>query len=188
MGAPFDLSRPFRRCLRKPTHVLVCFRPPSWRPSHFLLLAQEKVTKENTPSVPRRRSRRFAAGGRGFADSPSWTAAKAARSLAPPRAERGPVRPPFAAAQRDPSQEKSPGSRLAGAKGVERFACLLLCFCGQDGRALLLPGSLSAAARTGGKSPQGRAHDARAFAVGTGMCRQRTSGASSRSHAGTMPA
>ena len=40
---------------REPTHVPVSFRPPSWRPSHFLLLVQEKVTKENTPSVPRRR-------------------------------------------------------------------------------------------------------------------------------------
>src|SRR3954470_15304954 len=38
---------------RKPTHVPVLFRPPSWRPSHFLLLVQEKVTKENTPSRPR---------------------------------------------------------------------------------------------------------------------------------------
>src|SRR5690242_14518631 len=28
-------------------------RPPSWRPSHFLLLVQEKVTKENTPTRPR---------------------------------------------------------------------------------------------------------------------------------------
>ena len=32
-----------------------------------------------------------------------------------------------------------------------------------------------------GKSPQGRAQDARAFAVGTWTCRQRTSGADSRS-------
>ena len=28
-------------------------RRPSWPPSHFLLLVQEKVTKENTPSRPR---------------------------------------------------------------------------------------------------------------------------------------
>jgi len=33
----------------------------------------------------------------------------------------------------------------------------------------------------GGKSPKGRAQEARAFAVGTGMCRQRTAAASSRS-------
>src|SRR4051812_29366739 len=31
---------------RQPTHVRVFFRPPSWRSGHFLLLAQEKVTKE----------------------------------------------------------------------------------------------------------------------------------------------
>ena len=40
---------------REPAHVPVFFRPPSWRPSHFLLLVQEKVTKENTPSRPRSR-------------------------------------------------------------------------------------------------------------------------------------
>src|SRR4051812_19881085 len=31
---------------RQPTHVPVFFRPPSWRSGHFLLLVQEKVTKE----------------------------------------------------------------------------------------------------------------------------------------------
>jgi len=31
---------------RSPTHVRVFFRPPSWRPSDFLLLVQKKVTKE----------------------------------------------------------------------------------------------------------------------------------------------
>src|SRR3954462_11019345 len=37
------------------------FRPPSWRPSYFLWLVQEKVTRENAPSTPRRsRSERFA--------------------------------------------------------------------------------------------------------------------------------
>ena len=54
-------------------------------------------------------------------------------------------------------------------------------FCGQDGRALLLPGPSRPRRGRGGKSPKGRAHDARAFAVGTRTCRQRTSGASSRS-------
>jgi hypothetical protein len=33
-------------------HIRVFFRPPSWRTGHFLLLAQEKVTKEKgTPAV-----------------------------------------------------------------------------------------------------------------------------------------
>src|SRR4051812_19940796 len=39
--------------LREPTHVRAVFRPPSWRPSDFLLLVQKKVTKEKTPSRPR---------------------------------------------------------------------------------------------------------------------------------------
>jgi len=61
----------------------------------------------------------------------------------------------------------------------------IIRFCGRDCRALL-PFRVPSRPRRGrgGKSPQGRAHDARAFAVGTGTCRQRTFGASSRSHAG----
>ena len=39
--------------LRGPTHVPVCFRPPSWRPSYFSLLAQREVTKRKAPSRPR---------------------------------------------------------------------------------------------------------------------------------------
>src|SRR3954467_9605370 len=70
---------------RQPTHVPVLFRPPSWRSGHFLLLVQEKVTKENTPSVPRpARSAGCAAGGRSLPTGHPWPAAKAARSLAPP--------------------------------------------------------------------------------------------------------
>src|SRR3954451_21300416 len=55
MGGPWPtvLILFFLCVSRKPTHVPVLFRPPSWRPSHFLLLVQEKVTKENTPSRPR---------------------------------------------------------------------------------------------------------------------------------------
>ena len=59
-----------------------------------------------------------------------------------PARSAGLFRPPFAAAQRDPTSKANSRSG----------------FCGQDGRALLLPGSLSAAARTRRKSPQGRAH------------------------------
>ena len=39
--------------LRGPTHVPVWFRPPSWRPSYFSLLAQREVTKRKAPSRPR---------------------------------------------------------------------------------------------------------------------------------------
>src|SRR3954469_9055396 len=92
---------------RRPTHVRVFFRPPSWRSGHFLLLVQEKVTKENTPSAPRpSRSAGCAAGGRGSADEASCLAAECARSLARTRAERGPIRPPFAASQRIPKAER----------------------------------------------------------------------------------
>ena len=44
----FDLRR-FSETDSRPCEL----RPPSWRTSHFLLLVQEKVTKENTPSRPR---------------------------------------------------------------------------------------------------------------------------------------
>jgi hypothetical protein len=52
----------------------VLFRPPSWRPGHFLLLAQKKVTKEKgtlaaaVAGLPARRLREQAPG---FADSTS---------------------------------------------------------------------------------------------------------------------
>ena len=53
------------------------FRPPSWRPGHFLLLAQEKVTKEKAPSVARPAlCAGFATGGRGFADRPSMACSR----------------------------------------------------------------------------------------------------------------
>src|SRR4051812_29649724 len=76
------------------------FRPPSWRPSYFLLLVQEKVTKENTPSAPRRsRSERFAKGERVFSTGHPWPVEKIG---AIPRAARVRgtrlIRSPFAAA------------------------------------------------------------------------------------------
>jgi hypothetical protein len=53
------------------------FRPPSWRPSYFLLLVQEKVTKENTPSAPRRsRSERFAKDERVWPTGHRWPVEK----------------------------------------------------------------------------------------------------------------
>ena len=93
----------------------------------------------------------------------------ALRRAHPRAAHAGLFRPPFAAPQRDPESR------------AKQSAVLCLGFCGQDGRALLLPGPSRPRRGRVGKSPKGRAHDARAFAVGTGMCRQRTSGASSRS-------
>ena len=95
---------------RRPTHVPVSFvrHPggrvtfcdsghPALRPSGRLrrsrrscgaVLVQEKVTKENTPSVPRpARSAGCATGGRGSADRASCPAAECARSLARTRAD-----------------------------------------------------------------------------------------------------
>ena len=171
---------------RGPTHVLVRFRPPSMA-SELLLscLRKEKVTKENSTlgTAPSLRDGSLRSAGVSPTVHP-WTAAKAARSLAPPRASAGLIRPPFAAPQRDPSEKiikrKRAGSRSSpGRRAWSDSLVFCFGFCGQDGRALLLPGSLSTAARTGGRSPKGRAHDARAFAVGTWTCRQRTSGESS---------
>jgi hypothetical protein len=86
------------------TYVPVWSGPPSWRPRYFLLLVQEKVTKENTPSDPRpRRWRGCATGGRVRLARHPW---RVSRIGAIPRAARVRctrlVRPPFAAAQRDP--------------------------------------------------------------------------------------
>jgi hypothetical protein len=58
---------------------------PSWPARDFLLLVQEKVTKENTPSVPRRpQSGRFATGGRVRSTGHPGLTIESARSLAPP--------------------------------------------------------------------------------------------------------
>src|SRR3954470_16346735 len=67
---------------------------------HFLLLVQEKVTKENTPSAPRRsRSERCATGGRVWPRGHPWPLGQIG---AIPRAARVRgtrlFRPPFAAA------------------------------------------------------------------------------------------
>src|SRR4051812_5623304 len=43
----------FLALTRRPTHVPVFFRPPSWRSGHFSLLAQREVTKRKAPSRPR---------------------------------------------------------------------------------------------------------------------------------------
>src|SRR3954464_15648618 len=72
--------------MRQPTHVPVFFRPPSWRPSHFLLLVQEKVTKENTPSPPRSPPKPATTQARygGLLTGHPWPAANARASCACP--------------------------------------------------------------------------------------------------------
>ena len=78
----------------------------------------------------------------------------------------GLFRPPFAAAQRDPSQKNIERKGAGRRRGAIRWSVASLLRPGRPRFAL--PGSLSAAARTGGKSPKGRAQDARAFAAAHG--------------------
>ena len=48
-GIHFDLALIVRGSLLK--HIRVFFRPPSWRPGHFSLLAQREVTKRKGTAV-----------------------------------------------------------------------------------------------------------------------------------------
>src|SRR6478672_5564312 len=107
---------------------VVC--PPSMAASYFLLLVQEKVTKENTHSDSRPRLRRgFATGGRVSPTGHPWPVVEIG---AIPRAARVRctrlVRPPFAAAQREPEGER------------RKHRIYATGFCGRDCRALPFPG------------------------------------------------
>ena len=110
---------------------------------YFLLLAQKKVTKENGTLgfAPLALSERFATGGRVRPTGHPWPVV---RIGAIPRAARVRctrlVRPPFAAAQREPEEQSESKEKNTD---VSRY---IRCFCGRDCRALLFPGSLSAAA------------------------------------------
>ena len=144
------------RCARTDSRPCESYRP-SWPARYFLLLVQEKVTKENTPSVPRPSLREgFATGGRGSADRTSCPAAECARSLARTRAVRG---PDPSALRRVTEGPRSRAQALLLRQGLPRSA---------------LQGSLSAAASRRRKSPKGRAQDARAFAACTRTYCQRT--------------
>ena len=174
----------------------------------------EKVTKERAPGCGAGALRRFATGGRGFADRPSMACGKSgAIHRAAPRWRAGLIRPPFAAPHGQ-RQEREPKQRrwvpafagttkfVAGAnlKTLESRATPLSRLRKRvrvRARWLTISLNVASAARTaalcssrvpsrprrgrGGKSPQGRAHDARAFAVRPGTACQRTSVASSRS-------
>ena len=116
--------------------------------------ARESNQERTHPRCRAGALRRFAAGGRGFADSPSMDCDKSASaglpSVHPSPRHRG-IR----------VKEMAWTVASQGQTSLKCLVCPLLGFCGQDGRALLLPGSLSAAARTGGKSPGARARCAR---------------------------
>jgi hypothetical protein len=160
------------------------FRPPSWRPSYFLLLVQEKVTKDNTPSAPRRsRSERCATGERVFSTGHPWPVEKIG---AIPRAARVRstrlIRSPFAAALEgfeSESKGKGAGSPLSRGRrnvGSRRLASALASAAGTA--ALLLfqvPLGRGEQAKDQPRAPHaGACTEARAFAQGTRMCPKRT--------------
>ena len=90
MVFPWGFCSVFRAVAKTDSRPCESYRP-SWPARYFLLLVQEKVTKENTPSVTRPALRAgCATGGRGSADRASCPAAECARSLARTRAVRGP--------------------------------------------------------------------------------------------------
>ena len=143
--------------------------------------------------------RRCAAGGRGSADGTSLCRSRmSAIPRAHPRA--GTRACPSALRHATEGPEGKSGAKaealtplFAGRRDPNfriRSSSFRSCsgFCGQDGRALASTGPSRPRRGRAGKSPKGRAHDARAFAVGTRTCRQRTSGAASRRRRARCPA
>ena len=117
-----------QRCVRTDLRPCESYRP-SWPARYFLLLVQEKVTKENTPSVPRRRCAPVRYGRPGFCRQSIHGLRQKRRDPSRRRARcAGLIRPPFAASQRDPRSRAT----LLLRQGLPPSA---------------LPGSLSAAAR-----------------------------------------
>src|SRR5690349_11673139 len=152
---------------------------------YFLLLAQKKVTKEKAPSAPRPRLRRgFATGGRVRPRGHPWPLG---RIGAIPRAARVRgtrlFRPPFAAALEGTRKGKSKakvkmdsGFRRNDGVGVSDICGALASAAGTaalcSSRAPL--GRGEQAEETAACTARGRAQDARASDVSTGMYCQRT--------------
>ena len=115
-------------CRHDAAFVPVGFRPPSWRPGHFLCLHKES-NQRNAPSVTRRpRSGRFAAVGRGLAAGLLPCRQMRAVLARTACGARGCFRPTFAASQRDPKakEEKNqpkPGRWVPPSRG--RRVCSL---------------------------------------------------------------
>src|SRR6476469_2667592 len=145
-------------------------RRPSMVAGYFLLLAQKKVTKENgTLGFAPSAAPRVRYGRTGFAHRPSMACCRNRRDPSRrPRAVHAAFRPPFAAAPRGPESK-------SGSTAYMRHRIYTTGrFCGRDCRALLFPGPSRPRRAGGGKSPKGRAQDARASDLGTGTCRERT--------------
>ena len=139
-------------------------RPASLRAGFFLLLVQEKETKEkdNPASAPSAHPARKVRERRPVAPTahPCADGARSAIHRAPPSGRFGHRPPPL----KGPGKAKS--SALLRAEARARFL-QGGCFCGQEGRASAFPGSLLAAASARRKGPQGRRDGSRR------VCRQR---------------
>jgi hypothetical protein len=168
---------------RRPTHVPVGLAGPPGRRVTFSCSCKRKSPKRTRPRCRAGAARRFATVGRGSADGPSWPAAECARSLARTRAMRGPDPSAFRRGTEGFASEKLKQRRwvpacagtTSGLVALLALVSALLCF--RSG----FPGPSRPRRGRGGKSPQGHAQDARAFAVRPGMACQRTSAAPSRS-------
>src|SRR6476469_1900932 len=113
--------------LRGPTHVHVFFRPPSWRPSYFLLLAQKKVTKEKgtlAAAVCRHPCRQTSRAGSGVRSRHVRVPRSDARaSCARPRAEHAAVSSACSPRPRGTREEQSAAVPAAEAKRVAYIRC-----------------------------------------------------------------
>ena len=165
------------------------FCRPSMAASYFLLLAQKKVTKENGTLGYAPLAERAVRYG--------WTGSAHGPSMARCPNRRDPSRRPRAGHAAFPSTLRrcSEGTRRAKRKKEKKPTCRIypvshISGASAAGTAALCSSGFPLGRGEGAKEKarQGRAHDARAFAVGTRMCRQRTSAAPSRSRRARCPA
>lgn len=149
-------------------------RPASLRAGSFLLLVQEKRPKRRTPQRRRPRGvlpRGFVLAGRGSPTALPCAVGEHARNV---RASLRAI--PSDAHRRQWGPEKSsalPARRLGSDPAFVRGCCF--GFCGQDDRAVALPGPLWAAASARRQGPTGGgAMDRAEFAVSTRTCCRQT--------------
>ena len=131
---------------------------------------KESNQRKGAPSDPRPRLRRgFAAGGRVSPTGHPWPVVEIG---AIPRAARVRstrlFRPPFAASQREPEEQRKEKSDVSHISGASAAGTAALC----SSRAPL--GRGEQVEETAACTARGRAQDARASDLGTGMCRERT--------------
>jgi hypothetical protein len=147
---------------------------PSMAASYFLLLAQKKVTKENgTLGFAPLAERAVRYGWTGFAHRPSMACCRNRRdpSRARVRCTRL-FRPPSAAAQRGPESQKEQAPHICDIAYMRRTASAAGTAALCSSRAPL--GRGEQVEEKPACTARGRAQDARASDLGTGMCRERT--------------